>query len=66
MSASALASNIQNVRANVKVLEFQSFCIFACILGLFIILIKSLTTKAYDRYASGDFGTSGIKGAFFV
>ena len=44
---------MQNVRANVKVLEFKSFCIFS------FILIKPLTTKAYDRRASGDCGTSG-------
>ena len=50
---------MQNVRANVRVLEFKSFCIFSCILTLLIILIKALTTKAYDRGASGDCGTSG-------
>ena len=50
---------MQNVRANVKVLELKSFCIFSCILSLLIILIKPLTTKAYDRRASGDCGTSG-------
>ena len=43
-----------------KVLEFKSFCIFSCILIMLIILIKPLTTKAYDRRASGDCGTSGI------
>ena len=43
------------IRANVKVMEFQSLCIFSCILTLLIILIKPLTTKAYDRRASGDF-----------
>ena len=37
---------MQNVRANVKVLEFKSFCIFSCILSFLIILIKPLTTKA--------------------
>ena len=36
---------MQNVRANVKVFEFQS----SCILTLLIILIKPLTTKAYHR-----------------
>ena len=51
---------MQNVRANVKVLEFKSFCIFSCILTLLIILIKPLTIKAYDRRASGDCGTSGV------
>ena len=50
---------MQNVRANVKVLELKSFCIFSCILSLLIILIKPLTTKAYDRRTSGDCGTSG-------
>ena len=50
----------QNVRANVKVLEFKSFYIFSCILSLLIILTKPLTTKAYDRRASGDCGTSGL------
>ena len=50
---------MQNVRVNVKVLEFKSFWIFSCILNLLIILIKPLTTKAYDRRASGDYGTSG-------
>ena len=49
-----------NVRANVKVLEFQSFCILSCILTVFIILIKPLTTKVYDSHASHDCGTSGI------
>ena len=33
---------------------------FSCILILLIILIKPLTTKAYDRRASGDCGTSGV------
>ena len=51
--------HMQNVRANVKVFEFKSFCIFSCILTLLVILIKPLTTKAYDRRASGDCGTSG-------
>ena len=51
--------HMQNVRANVKVLKFHSFCIFSCILSLLIILIKPLTSKAYDRRASGDCGTSG-------
>ena len=51
---------MQNVRANVKVLEFQSFCIFSCILTLLTILIMPLTTKAYDRRQSGDCGTSGL------
>ena len=55
--------HMQNVRANVKVLEFKSFCIFSCILTLLIILIKPLTTKAYDRRASGDCGTSGLSGS---
>ena len=45
---------MQNVRANVKVLEFKSFCIFSCILTLLIIPIKPLTSNAYDRRASGD------------
>ena len=49
----------KNVRVNVKVMEFQSLCIFSCILTLLIILIKPLTTKAHDRRASGDCGTSG-------
>ena len=35
----------QNVRANVKVMEFQSLRIFSCILVLLIILIKPLATK---------------------
>ena len=51
---------MQNVRANVQVMEFQSLCIFSCILTLLIILIKPLTTKAHDRRASGDCGTSGL------
>ena len=51
---------MQNVRANVKVMEFKSLCIFSCILAMFIILIKPLTTKAHDRRASGDCGTSGF------
>ena len=41
-------------------MEFQSLCIFCCILTLLIILIKPLTTKAHDRRASGDCGTSGV------
>ena len=45
---------ILNVRANVEVLEFQSFCIFSCILILFMILIKLLTTKANGGPAFGD------------
>ena len=49
----------QNVRVNVKVMEFQSLCIFSCILTSLIILIKPLTTKAHDRRASGDCVTSG-------
>ena len=55
--------HMQNVRANVKVMEFQSLCIFSCILTLLIILIKPLTTKAHDRRASGDCGTSGMSSA---
>ena len=51
--------HMQNVGANVNVLKFQSFCIFSCILSLLTILIKPLTTKAYDRRAYGDCGTSG-------
>ena len=43
-----------NVRAHVKVLDLQSFCIF-----LAFKLIKPLTTKVYDRPTSGDCGTSG-------
>ena len=40
---------------DVKVLEFQSLqVIFSCILTLFIILIKLLTTKSYDSRTSGD------------
>ena len=50
---------MQNVRANVKVMKFQSLCISSCILILLIILIKPYTTKAHDRRASGDCGTSG-------
>ena len=50
---------MQNVRANVNVMEFQSLCIFSCILTLLIILIKPLTTKAHNRRASDDCGTSG-------
>ena len=51
--------HMQNVRANVKVMKFQSLCIFSCILTLVIILIKPRTTKAHHRRASGDCGTSG-------
>ena len=43
------------------VMEFQSLCIFSCILTLLIILIKPLTSKAHDRRASGDCGTSGYR-----
>ena len=57
---------MQNVRANVKVLEFKSFCFFSCILSLLIILIKPLTTKAYDRRASGDCGTSGFPNPLYL
>ena len=52
--------HMQNVRANVKVMEFQSLLIFSCILTLLIVQIKPFTTKAYDRRASGDCGTSGF------
>ena len=45
-------------------MEFQSLCIFSCILTLLIILIKPFTTKAHDRRASGDCGTSGWKSRF--
>ena len=38
--------------ANVKGLEFQIKCIFSCILTLFIILIKSLTTKANSSHVN--------------
>ena len=51
---------MQNVRANVKVMEFQFLYIFSCILTLLIILIKPLTTKAYDKRTSDDCGTSGF------
>ena len=37
-----------------------------CILTLLIILIKPLTTKAYDRRASGDCGTSGSSTASYI
>ena len=57
---------MQNVRANVKVMEFQSLFIFCCILTLLIILIKPLTTKAHDRRASGECGTSGPEGFITV
>ena len=56
----SIGVRMQNVRANVKVLEFKSFCIFSCILTVLTILIKPLTTKAYGRWVSGDCGTSGI------
>ena len=49
--------HMQNVRTNVK--DIETICIFSCILSLPIILIKPLTTKAYDMRASGDCGTSG-------
>ena len=52
--------HMQNVSANVRVLQIQSFCIFSCILTLLIMLIKPLRTKTYDRCASGDCGTSGL------
>ena len=50
---------IQNVRANVKVFKLKPFCVSVCSLTLLIILIKPITTRAYDRHASGDCGTSG-------
>ena len=50
--------SMQNVRANVKVLEFRSFCILSCILTLFIILIKPLTIKAYGSHTASDCGIS--------
>ena len=37
--------HMQNVRANVKVLKFKSFCIISCILTLLVILIKPLQQK---------------------
>ena len=52
---------MQNVRANVKVMKFQSLYFFLH-LTLLIILIKLRTTKAHDRRrASGDCGTSGFE-----
>ena len=51
---------MQNVRASVKVMKLQSLCIFTCILTLLIIQIKTRTTIAHDRRASGDCGTSGL------
>ena len=51
--------HMQNVRAKVKVLEFKNL-FYSCILTSFIILIRPLTTKTYDRCASGDCGTSGF------
>ena len=41
-------------------LDHCAFCIFSCILTLFIILIKPLQTKEYDSPTSGDCGTYGI------
>ena len=52
--------HMRNVRANANVLEFKSFCIFSCTLTLLIVLIKPLTTKAYDSCASCDCGTFGL------
>ena len=40
------------------VLEFQSFRIFSWILTLFIILIKTHTTKTHGSPTSGDCNTS--------
>ena len=57
---------MQNVRTNVKVMEFQSLFIFPYILTSLIILIKPLTTKAHYRRASGDCGTSGVQEAFIL
>ena len=62
----AVSVHMLNVRANVKVFEFRFFCIFCFTLPLFIILIKPLTTKAYDSCASGDCGTSGYNAHFVV
>ena len=45
------------------VLEFQSFCIFSCILTWFIKLIKPFRTKAYDSCVSDDYGTFCITDA---
>ena len=50
---------MQYVRAYVKVMKFQSLCIFSCFLTFVIILIKPSTTKAHNRRAFGDCGTSG-------
>ena len=58
--------HMQNVRANVKVIEFQFLFIFSCIFTLLIILIKPITTKTYDRRSSGDCGTSGLSVCLFV
>ena len=58
-SASASASACKML-GQMLVMKFQSLCIFSCILTLLIILIKPLTTKAHDRHASGDIGTSGL------
>ena len=57
---------MQNVRANVKVMKFQSLCIFSCILTVLIILIKPQITKAHDRRTSGYCGTSGYAPAWKV
>ena len=40
--------------------NFSLYVFFSCTLSLLIILIKPLSTKTYDRCASGDCGTSGL------
>ena len=39
--------------------NFSLSVFFSCILTLLFITIKAITTKTYDRRASGDCGTSG-------
>ena len=58
-SASASASTCKMLGQMLKSWNFSLSVFFSCILTLLIILIKPLTTKAHDRRASGDCGTSG-------
>ena len=53
-----LVSACKMLRQILKSWSFKFFCMFTCILYLFIILIKPLTTKPYNSRASGDCGTS--------
>ena len=61
VSVSVSASTGKMLGQMIKSRNFSLSVFFLCILTLLIILIKPLTTKAYDRCISDDCGTSVIK-----